>query len=76
MKKFKINNKIKNISKAKARKQLEKLLASGKGSKSKIKRLKKRINKRSKPHSFEDKVNSWRKKLHIVSGSFEQGKRR
>lgn len=57
------------MSKAKARKQLEKLLASGKGSKSKIKRLKKRINKRSKPHS-------WRKKLHIVSGSFEQGKRR
>lgn len=57
------------MSKAKAKKQLEKLLASGKGSKTKIRKLKKRINKKSKRHS-------WRKKLHIVPGSFEQGKRR
>jgi len=68
------------MSKAKARKQLDKLLASGKGSKTKIKKLKKIINRkrkrRKRPLSFEDEANSWRKKLHIVPGSFEQGKRR
>ncbi len=64
------------MGKAKARKQLKKLLATGTGSKSKIKRLKKIINKRRRRRSFEDEVNSWRKKLHIVPGSFEQGKRR
>jgi hypothetical protein len=64
------------MSKAKARKQLEKLLATGTGSKTKIKKLKKIINRRRKRRPFHDEVNSWRKKLHIVSGSFEQGKRR
>lgn len=66
------------MGKAKARKQLKKLLATGTGSKSKIKRLQKIINKKNKPRYWRNKLDpdDWRKKLHIVSGSFEQGKRR
>jgi hypothetical protein len=64
---YKIN--YNDMSKAKARKQLKKLLATGTGSKSKIKKLRKRINKKRRHRS-------WRQKLHIVPGSFEQGKRR
>jgi len=66
------------MGKAKARKKLKKLLATGTGSKSKIKRLEKIINKKSKPRYWRKKLESddWRKKLNIVSGSFEQGKKR
>ena len=66
------------MGKAKARKKLKKLLANGTGSKTKIKWLQKIINKKSKPRYRRNKpdFDDWRKKLNIVSGSFEQGKKR
>jgi hypothetical protein len=64
-KKMKSKRKIKRM---KIRKKIEILEQSGKNPKA-IKRLKRKLkNKR--------RIRDWRKKLHIVSGSFEMGKRK